>query len=59
LLAGETNKPAADLRAAVTSKGGTTAAAIAVMDAKGVMTAMSEAIAAGTKRGAELSRGSA
>jgi pyrroline-5-carboxylate reductase len=59
LLAGETSKPAADLRAAVTSKGGTTAAAIAVMNAKGVMEAMSEAIAAGTKRGEELSRGSA
>lgn len=57
LLAGEKNKPAADLRAAVTSKGGTTAAAIAIMDAKGMMGTMSEAIAAGTKRGEELSRG--
>lgn len=58
LLAGETNKPAADLRSAVTSKGGTTAAAIAVMDAKGVMETMNQAIAAGTRRGEELSRSS-
>ncbi len=58
LLAGEKDKPAADLRATVTSKGGTTAAAIAVMDAKGMIGTMSEAIAAGTRRGEELSRGS-
>ena len=57
LLAGEAGKTAAELRAAVTSKGGTTAAAVGVMDAKGMMDAMSEAIAAGTKRGEELSRG--
>lgn len=57
LLSGETGKTAAELRAAVTSKGGTTAAAVGVMDAKGVMDAMSEAIAAGTRRGEELSRG--
>lgn len=57
LLVGETAKPAADLRAAVTSKGGTTAAAIGVLDAQGVMQTMAEAIAAATRRGAELSRG--
>lgn len=57
LLAGEAGKPPAELRAAVTSKGGTTAAAIGVMDAKGMMDAMSEAVAAGTRRGEELSRG--
>lgn len=57
LLAGDSGKSAADLRAAVTSKGGTTAAAIAVMDERAVMKTMSEAIAAGTRRGEELSRG--
>lgn len=56
LLAGESQRTAAELRAAVTSKGGTTAAAIGVMDAKGVMETMAEAIAAATRRGAELSR---
>lgn len=44
------------LRAAVTSKGGTTAAAIAVLDQRETLTAIADAIIAGTARGAELAR---
>ena len=43
-----------DLRAAVTSKGGTTAAAIARLEERGFRMAMNEAIAAATMRGREL-----
>ncbi|MBL9118975.1 MAG: pyrroline-5-carboxylate reductase [Phycisphaerae bacterium] len=45
---------AADLRAAVTSKGGTTAAALAVLEARGFADAMREALAAAERRGREL-----
>lgn len=44
------------LRAAVTSKGGTTAAAVAVLDQRGVMCAIADAIVAGAARGGELAR---
>ena len=44
------------LRAAVTSKGGTTAAATAVLDESSVMQAMIDAITAARDRGRELSR---
>ncbi len=45
---------AADLRAAVTSKGGTTAAAIAVLESRGLADAMRDALAAAERRGREL-----
>ena len=45
-----------DLRARVTSKGGTTAAATAVLDKSGVMDAFVRAVVAARDRGAELSR---
>jgi pyrroline-5-carboxylate reductase len=45
---------AADLRAAVTSKGGTTAAAIAVLESRGIDDAMRDALAAAEQRGREL-----
>lgn len=45
-----------ELRAAVTSKGGTTAAAVAVLDQHGVRKAVGDAIIAGAARGAELAR---
>jgi pyrroline-5-carboxylate reductase len=44
----------AQLRAEVTSKGGTTAAATAVMDGAGFTEIMQRAIAAGTERSREL-----
>ena len=46
--------PAAELRAAVTSPGGTTAAALRVLEAAGVRAAMIDAVAASTARAAEL-----
>jgi pyrroline-5-carboxylate reductase len=49
-----TDQPPATLRAAVTSKGGTTAAATAVLDEAQVMEAFVRAIAAARDRGAEL-----
>ena len=52
-LAGGDQDPAA-LRAAVTSKGGTTAAAIACLEERSFRLAMNEAIAAATQRGREL-----
>ena len=51
-----TDQPPEALRAAVTSKGGTTAAAVAVLDAAQVKDAMARAIAAARDRGAELGR---
>lgn len=48
---------AAALRATVTSPGGTTAAALAVMDAAGVRDTLRRAIVAARDRGAELGRG--
>ncbi len=56
LLSRTPEQPAAALRAAVTSKGGTTAAAIDSMDASGVQGAIVRAIVAARDRGAELSR---
>lgn len=44
------------LRAAVTSRGGTTEAAVRVLDERGVMDAVRGAIAAGRDRGVELGR---
>ena len=55
LLAESPDSPEA-LRAAVTSKGGTTAAATAVLDESRVMEAMVEAITVARDRGRELSR---
>ncbi len=46
--------PAAELRAAVTSPGGTTAAALRVLEAAGVRAAMIDAVAASAARAAEL-----
>lgn len=56
MLAGADASPAA-LRAAVTSKGGTTEAAVRVMDEAGVMGAVVRAIAAARDRGRELAGG--
>lgn len=53
LLAESLEEPAS-LRAAVTSKGGTTAAAAAVLDQRGVMEGIVSAIIAARDRGAEL-----
>ncbi|MCH9057700.1 MAG: hypothetical protein IIB55_03625 [Planctomycetes bacterium] len=55
LLAESPDSPEA-LRAAVTSRGGTTAAATAVLDESSVMQAMIDAITAAHDRGRELSR---
>lgn len=46
-----------ELREAVTSKGGTTAAALAVMRERGVGSAITDALAAAHRRAKELSRG--
>lgn len=54
---GELADPAA-LRAAVTSKGGTTAAAIDVLESRGVPEAVREAVLAAAKRAGELAKGS-
>ncbi|USN98347.1 MAG: pyrroline-5-carboxylate reductase [Phycisphaeraceae bacterium] len=51
------DRPPADLRAAVTSKGGTTAAATAVLDDALVMDAFVRAITAARDRGRELAKG--
>lgn len=56
LLARSTDRSAADLRASVTSKGGTTEAAIRVFDEAGLMDAVVRAIIAARDRGAELNR---
>lgn len=55
MLEGGGVDPAA-LRAAVTSKGGTTAAATQVLDQAGAIAAFERAIAAATARGAELAK---
>lgn len=47
----------ADLRAKVTSPGGTTAAGIAVLESRAVRTAFVDAVRAATERGRELGRG--
>lgn len=56
LLEREKGESAATLRAAVTSKGGTTAAAIDVLDQANVMAVLSNAIKAATERGRSLSQ---
>ena len=56
MLAGS-SEPPETLRAAVTSKGGTTAAATDALDASGVREAVIRAIEAARDRGAELGRG--
>jgi pyrroline-5-carboxylate reductase len=57
LLAKEAELSPQVLRANVTSKGGTTAAATAVLDERAVMEAMERAIEAARDRGAELAKG--
>jgi len=52
-----TDQPADALRAAVTSKGGTTAAAVGVLDGCEVMDAFIRAIAAARDRGVDLGQG--
>jgi len=52
-----TDQPPETLRAAVTSKGGTTAAAAAVLDKSGVKEALTQAIVAARDRGRELASG--
>lgn len=57
LLLGGSTESAAVLRGAVTSKGGTTAAAIASLEASGVRERVRDALRAARDRGAELGRG--
>jgi len=56
-LVRETGLPPAELRERVTSKGGTTAAALDVIRARGVGQAWKDAMAAAKRRGDELSKG--
>jgi pyrroline-5-carboxylate reductase len=53
-LLSESGQDPQDLRAAVTSKGGTTAAAIAVLEERGVRQALAAAVAAAVARSKEL-----
>jgi pyrroline-5-carboxylate reductase len=55
-MAAEAPESPAELRAQVTSKGGTTAAAIDVLEAAGVRAIFGRAIAAAARRSAELAR---
>ena len=50
----ETDETAESLRAAVTSPGGTTAAGLRVLEAKGLRAAILEAVAAATERSRQL-----
>jgi pyrroline-5-carboxylate reductase len=54
MLAQASSDPAEVLRARVTSPGGTTAAAVAVLEARGMKAAVGDAIAAARRRGEEL-----
>ncbi|HEX2193200.1 MAG TPA: pyrroline-5-carboxylate reductase [Acidimicrobiales bacterium] len=56
-LLAESGQEAADLRAAVTSPGGTTAAGVRALEAAAVRSALLEAVAAATARSRELGRG--
>jgi len=56
-LLAESGEGPADLRAAVTSPGGTTAAGIATLEERGARQAFVEAVAAATRRSAELGGG--
>jgi pyrroline-5-carboxylate reductase len=56
-LLAESGHEAADLRAAVTSPGGTTAAGLAALESRAVRAAFLEAVAAATRRSEELGRG--
>ena len=55
-LLSETGQSAQELRAAVTSPGGTTAAGIAVLEDRGLRPALAEAVAAATARSRELGK---
>lgn len=55
-LLAETGEPASQLRAAVTSPGGTTAAGLRVLEAAGLRSALVEAVAAATERSRQLGR---
>ena len=55
LLASEADRTPAELRAAVTSRGGTTAAATTLLDDRGVASAIVDAVVAARDRGRELS----
>lgn len=59
LLGSDTERSSSELRAAVTSKGGTTAAATAVLEAAGVMETLGRALTAARDRGRELAQGKA
>jgi pyrroline-5-carboxylate reductase len=53
-MAAESPDSPAELRAQVTSKGGTTAAALQVLDTAGVRAIFAAAVAAGARRSSEL-----
>jgi pyrroline-5-carboxylate reductase len=55
-MAAESSDSPAELRAQVTSKGGTTAAALQVLDSADVRAIFAEAVAAAARRSAELAR---
>jgi pyrroline-5-carboxylate reductase len=53
-LAAQSKEPPAVLRERVTSRGGTTAAALAVFEAEGLAEKFRRAVAAASRRGAEM-----